>query len=245
MENPHTRTKPKADRTLQRKTRQLIVCVQCHSVALGDGRSTTMTSNKLAQGGHEPAVPGLLPKSLDELISPFRTKGTLCNNSASIHRSCGAPNRSCCPPLSYTARALLGTPGGLEGNGGGVMRDGERTFMVLINMFFENLGQHFCLLLQFHCPLLLLGLLCPLLIRRIMFLQQFLRFLDLLLFPPTFPPRRAGGRRRTALPHGASTTIELPRISAATRPRPTSTAAPISRFLPLILLVIHHSILAK
>ena len=65
----------------------------------------------------------------------------------------------------------------------------------LIKLFFHNLGQHLCLLLQFHCPLLLLSLLFPLLTMRIMLLQQFLRFLDLLLFLPTLPPRRAGGRK--------------------------------------------------
>ena len=90
----------------------------------------------------------------------------LCNNSASIHRSCGAPNRSFCPLLSSTTRR--------ESTHG------------LIKLFFHNLGQHLCLLLQFHGPLLLLSLLFPLLILRIMLLQQLLRFLDLLLFPRRF-----------------------------------------------------------
>ena len=103
---------------------------------------------------------------------------TLCNSSASIHRSCGAPNRSFCSLLSSTTRDKLGTPGGLGGNGCGVMRWREST-QGSLKLFFHNLGQQLRLLLQFHGLLLLLSLLFPLLILRIMLLQQLLRFFDL------------------------------------------------------------------
>ena len=66
----------------------------------------------------------------------------------------------------------------------------------LIKLFFHNLGQHLC-----YRPLLLLGLLFPLLKLRIRLLQQFLRLFHSQLFSTAFPPRLTGRRRgrRTAL----------------------------------------------
>ena len=164
------------------------------SFALGMAAQRQKRSNEFTQGRHEPAVPELLPKSLDELISsdPVPNKGHL------VQQLRFNPSKLWSPQQIILFSSLLNSPKvSLEPQEdweGTAVKNLRESIDGVMKLFFHTHDQHLCLLLQFHCPLLLLCLLFPLLILRIMLLQQFLRFLDLLLFPPPFPPRRAGGR---------------------------------------------------
>ena len=182
MKNPHTRTKPQADRTLSEED------TTAHCLHAMSNTKPDRASFALGMAAPPPRRVMNSPKAATNLwspncsprvwmnspqVTPFRTKDTLCSNSAAIHRSCGAPNRSCCSLLSSTAKGKLGTPGGLGGNGGEGSKSWRENIDGVIKWFFHNLGQHLCLLLQFHCPLLLLCLLFLLLILQTLLLQQF------------------------------------------------------------------------
>ena len=98
----------------------------------GNGCSSTMTRDELTQRRHKTAIPELLPKNLDELIfgdsSSDQRKPCATIPLQSIEAAVLPADRLVL--FSSATGGTLGTPGGLGGNCGGVVRDGERAHMV-------------------------------------------------------------------------------------------------------------------